>query len=92
MITGQKAIHKSWQARFQIIDTVSMMLSFANNRSGQKVAMPQYVHTGDGGRRVVELRQSFPRLVALEETDIACPGSGAFSIHGSSGNKKRAFS
>ena len=22
--------------------------------------MPQYVHTGDGGRRVVEWRQSFP--------------------------------
>jgi hypothetical protein len=54
--------------------------------------MPQYVHTGDGGRRVVEWRQSFPPLVPLEETDIACPGSGAFSIHGSSGNKKTAFS
>src|SRR3982751_4316280 len=52
--------------------------------------MPQYVHIGDGGRRVVEWRQSFPRLVPLEETDTACPGSGAFSIHGSSGNRKTA--
>src|SRR5947209_3932767 len=67
-------------------------LSFANNRSGQKVAMPRYVHIGDGGRRVVEWRQSFPLLVPLDETDTACPGSGAFSIHGSSGNRKTAFS
>src|SRR3954465_4241815 len=68
------------------------VLSFANNRSGQKVAMPRYVHIGDGGRRVVEWRQSFPLLVPLEETDTACPGSGAFSIHDSSGNRKTAFS
>jgi hypothetical protein len=31
-------------------------LSFANNRSGQKVATPEYVHIGDVGRRVVEWR------------------------------------
>jgi hypothetical protein len=42
--------------------------------------MPEYVHSGDANRRVVEWRQSFPPLVPLEEPDIACPGSGAFSI------------
>jgi hypothetical protein len=44
--------------------------------------MPQYVHTGDGGRQVAEWRQSFLGSARLEETDIACPGSGAFSSHG----------
>jgi hypothetical protein len=42
--------------------------------------MPQYVHTGDGGRQVVERRQSFLRSAPFEETDIVCPGLGAFSI------------
>src|SRR5438270_1583106 len=58
----------------------------------ERVAMLQYVHSGDEGRRVVEWRQSFRPLVPLEETGIACKGSGAFSIGGSSGSKKTTSS
>ena len=56
-----------------------------------KVAMRQYVHTDGGGHPAGEWRQCFQHPTPFEETDIACPGSGAFSIHGSSENKKTAF-
>ena len=53
--------------------------------------MLQYVHSDDGGRRVVELRQSFQSSTPLEETDIACRGSNGFSIHGSSEIRRQRF-
>jgi Peptide methionine sulfoxide reductase len=61
-------------------------------QSAQKLLMPPCVHIGGEDRRVVELRQSFLRSTSLEETGIACPDSGAFSIHGNSGNRKTRFS
>jgi hypothetical protein len=49
--------------------------------------MRRYLHSGDEGRRVVELRQFIQPSTSLDGTDIACPGSSGFSIRGSSGSE-----
>src|SRR5947209_2379581 len=58
----------------------------------RKLAMLQCAHIGDEDGRVVELQQSFPPLMPLEERDIACRGSSGFSTRGSSRSKKTTFS